>query len=325
MLNSNQLTKYLENPELLNAWSVKEIQLLTDQYPFFQTARLLEVKSYQASGFFDFQSRLNFCAAYVADRKILYTLIHPLKAASADSGKGTHPGKAERERKQTLQENIADTLIAQLDITRSLNPQMAELVTNIAIDVNKEYGDAGISESDLEEMEKSVEVTDSNIIWLDESDSGQVVSVDEGPISAIPVAEPDDLIDLEDNRTAEPLPAREEKATDRQPEAEDEKGEEQISDAENTVSNHELINRFIETNPRLSPPAEAGQAVDISVDSVREDEGFFTDTLAKIYIKQGYFAKAIFAYEKLLLKFPEKSAYFAAQIETIKNLMNKKE
>lgn len=62
---------------------------------------------------------------------------------------------------------------------------------------------------------------------------------------------------------------------------------------------------------------------DVSRESIIEHDSLITDTLAKIYIKQGLYTKAIYAYEKLILKYPTKSAYFASQIEEIKKLINK--
>ena len=51
--------------------------------------------------------------------------------------------------------------------------------------------------------------------------------------------------------------------------------------------------------------------------SIVDDEDFVTETLADIYYKQGNIQKALSAYKKLLLKYPEKKTYFAARIEKI--------
>jgi hypothetical protein len=85
----------------------------------------------------------------------------------------------------------------------------------------------------------------------------------------------------------------------------------------------DLIDKFLSDDPRIKPkPISDVEQPDISLSSTEEHEDFITDTLAKIYLKQGSFLKAIAAYEKLSLKFPEKSTYFASQIEEIKNNIN---
>lgn len=90
-----------------------------------------------------------------------------------------------------------------------------------------------------------------------------------------------------------------------------------------TDNNKILIDKFIRESPRLVPREEEHTQEDISESSISEHEGFFTETLAKIYLKQGYYNKAIFTYEKLILKYPEKSDYFAGQIEEIRKLIHK--
>ncbi len=67
---------------------------------------------------------------------------------------------------------------------------------------------------------------------------------------------------------------------------------------------------------------EAAAQGDGSLSQEDANEDFVTETLASIYARQGYYKKAIQIFEKLSLKYPEKSTYFAAQIEKIKLLMN---
>ncbi len=87
----------------------------------------------------------------------------------------------------------------------------------------------------------------------------------------------------------------------------------------------DLIDKFIITNPRIEPSREKTDipAEDLSRHSSEENGVFVTDTLAQIYVHQGYYSKAIDIYEKLSLKFPEKSSYFATQIEKVKEYLKK--
>ena len=68
-------------------------------------------------------------------------------------------------------------------------------------------------------------------------------------------------------------------------------------------------------------PGESHPVMDLSEPGSEEKGTFITETLARIYVNQGYYTKAINIYEKLTLQFPEKSAYFASRIEKIKELI----
>lgn len=86
------------------------------------------------------------------------------------------------------------------------------------------------------------------------------------------------------------------------------------------LSRKELIDKFIAENPSISrPKAEFFNPISVAQNSIIDQENIVSETLAKIYEKQGYFEKAISIYEKLILKYPEKSTIFATQIERIKS------
>jgi len=84
------------------------------------------------------------------------------------------------------------------------------------------------------------------------------------------------------------------------------------------LSRKELIDKFILENPSISrPKAEFYNPISVAQNSIIDQENIVSETLAKIYEKQGYIEKAISIYEKLGLKYPKKSRYFAAQIERL--------
>ncbi len=87
---------------------------------------------------------------------------------------------------------------------------------------------------------------------------------------------------------------------------------------------NKLIETFLESSPEFAPRTSLdGEKRDLSTESVTHRDDMITETLANIYIRQKHYQKAIDAFEKLSLKFPEKNSYFAGRIEEIKKLMTK--
>jgi len=83
-----------------------------------------------------------------------------------------------------------------------------------------------------------------------------------------------------------------------------------------------LIDKFLKEEPRIKPKAEFFNPANVAKQSIADDITFVSETLAKIYLQQENYNKALEAYENLRLKYPEKRLYFATQIKQIRKLIN---
>ena len=81
-----------------------------------------------------------------------------------------------------------------------------------------------------------------------------------------------------------------------------------------------LIDKFIEASPKISPVKQSTSSA-VKIDINQDDHSsLMTETLARVYLEQKKYQKAIQAYEILILKYPEKSSFFADRITDIKIL-----
>ena len=103
----------------------------------------------------------------------------------------------------------------------------------------------------------------------------------------------------------------------------------QDSNQDEKGSGNPLIDKFLSSKPdkiirnnNNQGSSENENRVDIAEKSDAENDDIITETLAAIYMQQKNYEKAINAYEKLSLKYPEKSIYFASQIKEIGKLKN---
>lgn len=174
------------------------------------------------------------------------------------------------------------------------------------------------------EAEQTADKVDTAPLPADEPEDILTGVDDEAPL---PADQPETVVRGEEDAQTELQPASE-----AEPEAEDLlellpddtfTGKESAEESVRALTPADLIDRFISISPTIErmTPGEDQPVRDLSEPGDEEEATFITETLAKIYVNQGYYTKAINIYQKLSLQYPEKSAYFAGRIEKIEELI----
>jgi hypothetical protein len=294
-MNRNDFLRMIESSVPADRAMIGEVSELINIFPYFQSAYLLLLKGLQNTADVKFENQLRISAMHIADREVLYYLLkrEPVTAKKAET---------------PVQQPVvttADTTENQQTVIES-GKNSEDLINEIEKESRQ-----GITEE--KSADRSVLIsaeTDDNesdaAIFIIDGESGSVEEKITYMDPGFSAPEPTELLELEPE---EKMPASQ--------------------TIKETVSERKLqsalIDKFIIANPRIEPKKEKADVpdIDISTPFVEETDVFVTETLARIYIKQGYYSRALDIYEKLSLKFPEKSSYFASQIEKVKELIRK--
>jgi hypothetical protein len=287
---------------------VGEVSELIDIFPYFQSAHMLLLKGLQDNEDVKFENQLRNSALYIADREVLYNYLSSSIAHSKEINSNTE--------KTTGLETISSD--SQQTVIESAN-NSEQLITVIEADdyvvKANEHSDNEPHSHTILVSERIIEEEGGVIIVMDEENEDEeeaVFYMDPG----ISVPESSDLLELDLDNSDDMVSDESSGNTAVQ--------ETNIIPPVKQIQS-ELIDRFIIANPRIEPNRDktAVPVEDISKPFVENEGSFLTETLARIYINQGYYSKAIDIYEKLSLKFPEKSSYFASQIEKVKEHIKK--
>jgi hypothetical protein len=304
-MNRNDFLNMIEEANPVTRQMLREVYELVDIFPYFQSAHLLLLKGLQYNTDVRFENQLRNSAIHIADREVLY--YHLVKRSSPEVE--SEPGI-----KDDASEGIQDYNNMQTVIETAKN---SEYLIN---EIEKNSGET----KEPEQNGQTPQVPIHSILISTESDNEESAGVmllvdDEASPSedqifymdpGFSVPENSGLLELEPDDGKIYWP--------------DESGISQErfgfeGDNSKKQIQSELIDKFIIANPRIEPVRGKTnlQTEDISKPFIEEEGCFVTETLAKIYVNQGYYSKAIDIYEKLSLKFPEKSSYFATQIEKV--------
>ncbi|MEA1886032.1 MAG: hypothetical protein U9N72_02335 [Bacteroidota bacterium] len=301
-MNKAEFIDIIKEHKILSDTEFNDISRISMNYPYFQSAYVLMLNSLYRQDDIEFTDKLKETAIYIADREALFNLLN-----SGEWTSDTEKGKETVIKYESTEEKEL----------KEQEKQEAETSKGEKIKADKPAGKyESVSGRSREELIREIharlnEISGEGILQLDESADEQYKKVPEDEQlegTDYKLSGDNDLLDLdlEDN---------------------DSPGKENIKDEKKSgsIDDNELVDRFIEANPKIEPgnKEDDSEQEDISAGSTRESPHLVSETLANIYLSQGYYSKAISIYERLSLKYPEKSSYFASQIEKIKEILLK--
>jgi hypothetical protein len=303
----------------VNRLMLGEVYELIDMFPYFQSAHMLLLKGLKDNEDIKFEKQLRNSAIHIADREVLYYLLRTEKLQEPVNENSLAEVKSVISQTSDYSADTTDTEQTVIEAAKNSDLLISELEKDNGKPINDETEEGDLivaSHSVLVPGNIENDETDRVILIMDENSQGDeenIFFMDPG----FSVPEEEDLLEIDTEVNGKTYNEKETKSGD------------QLSDTGKKGTRKQLqtdlIDKFIISNPRIEPVREkSNQPVeDLSKPHIEEKETFVTETLARIYVNQGYYSKAIEIYEKLSLKFPEKSSYFAAQIEKVKEFIKK--
>ena len=216
------------------------------------------------------------------------------------------------DRPNNAQPDAADSLLARIQAMKKSKETSAAIVQAPDVKLSEEEATLPASTEDLFVLDSEESQTDAEIV----PENKEVTAT----------SSPSDLT----NSIMEKIALiKAKKQQSQEGEGTENASQEIRSEAKEEKPKRDLIDQFIASGSRIARRIPMDSALakepqeDISVHSIKDSDDFITEGLAKVFTKQGYYEKAINAYQKLILKYPEKSSYFAEQIDSVQELINK--
>ena len=310
-MNRNDFLNMIENTVPVNRTMIGEVYELIDIFPYFQSAHLLLLKGLHTNADVKFENQLRNSAIHIGDREVLYRLLNPQPSYETD--------KIDIKKDNDLKEEIViDTQQTVIESAKNSEYMINEIEKNSDETGSGEKPDT-LNQTPGQSVMIATEPDNTDpagVIFLLEEDTipseDKVVFMDPG----FRIPEYSDLLELDLDEDHEIIFQSEETSDGIQ---------DKMEEYSRKQLQSELIDKFIVSNPRIEPQKDKTYISNdvISKPFIEESGSLVTETLAKIYVNQGYYSKAIDIYEKLSLKFPEKSSYFAFQIEKVKEFIKK--
>lgn len=332
-MNTKDFTYLLNKPYSVTDKHTMDLESVLYEFPYLQSARAIHLKGLYNQDSFRYNMELKKTASHTNDRSVLFDFItsenfqsiqkdfleEKEKAIEEITVKDTETLQTETEETETptppanrLERSIEQT-IKEAEENKRKEEEIHDIpaIVTSPVFTPSEEKEEQTEEPQQDETEKKLEIgkplefdkaeQHSFQEWLQLSKLTPINRETEPEETTI--LEPENTVENENTLTEEP-----------------EKEETESSAPTSLDKKLELIDKFIESNPKIVPTKNATQPV-ANIERSSSDSSLpMTETLARVYLEQKKYQKAIQAYEILILKYPEKSVFFADRIADIKIL-----
>ncbi|MDI1257229.1 MAG: tetratricopeptide repeat protein [Flavobacterium sp.] len=283
-MNLTDYTNIINKPGAIQERHTLALDKIVTEFPFFQSARALHLKGLYNEDSFKYNQALKVTAAHTTDRSVLFDFI--------TAGQFTGLQHAFLEEKEARINAILVNESEIVAIAKKAEPMQGEAKIN------------SLEQSILTSIKEATPEFEN-----------QNIPVTTAAIEAkLEIGKPLEFSKQETHSFQEWLQLASFKPIERT----DSPSAIIKTDAEKQKK-IDLIDRFIEANPKI-PSIKDAMPSPLTTRNSEDTSYLMTETLAKVYLEQKKYHKAIQAYEILILKYPEKSSLFADRISDIKLL-----
>jgi len=290
-MNTSNFINLLKHPEAISIKEISDVCSIINEFPYFQSARAIYLKGLNKESSFKYNQELKITAAYTTDRSVLFDFI-----------------TSEEFQQNKISESIKQN-------TEHLKDYELKDIEDLSVNKSVLIDDAL-----RQEIKSSEPILDPKLFQQKDEPAtlieDTVADINETPEEKLQLGKPLNFDKNELHSFSEWLKITSFKPIIR----EKEQDKSRIKSKDSRLEKFELIDKFIATNPKISPVNTDVPNHNITLEQTHQPETLMTETLARIYLEQKNYSKAIQAYKILSLKYPEKSGFFADQIQAVKEL-----
>ncbi len=283
---------------ILSPKQTRELEDIIEEYPYFQAARALHLKGLKNLDSYKYNGALKVTAAHTADREVLFDYITS---------------------QEFVQNNIADTIAGRGSKLEDQNAVSEEIEPSETVNAMLVDAEEVALPQNIQDAEQILNPALFKSKTPEEPVLEETKEEDPTPEAELQLGKPIPFTKKEKHSFTEWL-----KLTSKH-EAEEPQEAQEVMEELEKKKKFELLDKFIENNPKIVPTENANAKVNIKESTKFDKNELMTETLAKVYLEQKKYKKAIQAFKILSLKYPEKSGFFADQIRAVKKLQKEKE